>query len=212
MRDEEYDGEIDEVYDSDYDDFEEDYRRAAIGSLKMALGEKDPEPEDNDLEYLTLEIADDLCNHAIATCRANKFNDFAVSVVNEAGNPIVTKVMDGLRSPDIPKYATQKAYTCIAVMNSSRGFRDKYTEAQDPGKFCQMISMGAISDGKLAPFPGGVLIRNLKGKIIGAVGVSGASADEDEYCALNAIQKHPKLKGFATVPEKHVCTTIKVDN
>ena len=33
----------------------------------------------------------------------------------------------------------------------------------------------------MAPFPGGVIIKDRNGNIAGAVGVSGASGDEDEY-------------------------------
>ena len=50
--------------------------------------------------------------------------------------------------------------------------------------------LGALSDmsgGKVVPVPGGVLIMN-GNEIIGAVGASGASADEDEACAVAGIQ------------------------
>ena len=47
------------------------------------------------LEDMTLAIADKIANGAIDTCRLNGFNDFAVTVVNAAGNTIVHKVMDG---------------------------------------------------------------------------------------------------------------------
>jgi uncharacterized protein GlcG (DUF336 family) len=47
-----------------------------------------------------------------------------------------------------------------------------------------MTSMVNITEGKMAPFPGGVLMKDQEGNVIGAVGVSGASGDEDEYCAI----------------------------
>ena len=50
-----------------------------------------------------------------------------------------------------------------------------------------MTSMVNITGGNMAPFPGGVLIKTSEGQVIGAVGVSGASGDEDEYCALRGI-------------------------
>ena len=60
----------------------------------------------------------------------------------------------------------------------------------------------------MAPFPGGVLIKSTTGSILGAVGVSGASGDEDEYCALRGIVE----SGYEvkTVPEAkdHKCTTV----
>jgi hypothetical protein len=52
-----------------------------------------------------------------------------------------------------------------------------------------MTSMVNITDGKMAPFPGGVLMKLESGEVIGSVGVSGASGDEDEYCALHGILK-----------------------
>ena len=90
---------------------------------------------------------------------------------------------------------------------SSRTFRDKYTFDNDPTKYCQMLSMVSLTDGKMAPFPGGVLMKNNEGSIIGAVGVSGASSDEDEYCGIRGIIE----SGFEiiSIPEKHSCSTIK---
>ena len=68
--------------------------------------------------------------------------------------------------------------------------------------------MVAITGGKMAPFPGGVVVKNGEGKIIGAIGVSGASGDEDEYSALRGVV-NSKLN-LVTVPANHSCTTIKV--
>ena len=46
---------------------------------------------------------------------------------------------------------------------------------------------------------GGVLITHADGTVVGAVGVSGASADEDEHCGLIAAQS---AGGFATIPAR----------
>ena len=69
--------------------------------------------------------------------------------------------------------------------------------------------MVVISGGKMAPFPGGVVIKNANCKIIGAVGVSGASGDEDEYCAIRGVVN--SNLSVKTYPENHLCTTIKVE-
>ena len=74
------------------------------------------------------------------------------------------------------------------MQTSSRQWRDKLTsEGGQPAKFCTMNAMVVISDGKMAPFPGGILLKTADGKVLGAVGVSGGTDDEDEYCALVAI-------------------------
>ena len=41
--------------------------------------------------------------------------------------------------------------------------------------------------GSLCPFPGGVLIRDNDGNLLGAVGVSGDTSDNDEAAALAGI-------------------------
>ena len=40
----------------------------------------------------------------------------------------------------------------------------------------------------LVPFPGGMPIRTESGHLIGAIGISGATGDQDEECAIAAIE------------------------
>ncbi|KAL3781937.1 hypothetical protein ACHAW5_008382 [Stephanodiscus triporus] len=95
--------------------------------------------------------------------------------------------MDGCTHVGIPEFSYAKAYTCVAMNLSSREFRDKYTSDNNPAKFCQMNSMINISGGKMAAFPGGILLRNRDNDVLGAIGVSGASGDEDEYVCLRSV-------------------------
>ena len=44
-----------------------------------------------------------------------------------------------------------------------------------------------MSEGRVVPAPGGVLIRDGSGSIVGAVGISGDVSDKDEACALAGI-------------------------
>jgi uncharacterized protein GlcG (DUF336 family) len=164
------------------------------------------------MNKLTLEAADSIANGIIACIKRNKFNPIAVSVVDEGGHVIVQKRMNGCSSIGVPEFAYAKAYTCIVQKASSRDFRDKYTKGfgDNPGKYCQMTAMVNITDGKMAPFPGGVLILNSEGSdVIGAVGVSGAAGDEDEYCAIRGVLEAEL--GVKIKPEKHSCSTTKED-
>jgi uncharacterized protein GlcG (DUF336 family) len=45
-----------------------------------------------------------------------------------------------------------------------------------------------MADGKIMPVPGGVLIRDTKNNLIGAVGISGDISDQDERCAIVGIE------------------------
>ena len=51
-----------------------------------------------------------------------------------------------------------------------------------------VTSLAAVADGQFVPVPGGVLIEDVDGFVIGAIGISGATADEDEQCASAAIK------------------------
>ena len=52
-----------------------------------------------------------------------------------------------------------------------------------------MTALQTMSDGRMVPAAGGVLIRNAAGTIVGAVGISGDSSDNDELCAVAGFEK-----------------------
>lgn len=130
----------------------------------------------------------------------------AVNVVDKQANVVVQKRMDGCNHVGIPEFSYAKAYTCIAMNLSSREFRDKYTGGNDIAKVCQMNSMINISGGKMAAFPGGILLRNNDYEVVGAIGVSGASGDEDEYAGLISVW-YSGLP-LITQPKNHSCKTV----
>ena len=66
------------------------------------------------------------------------------------------------------------------------GSRAIFERAQQQPYFVQ--SVNALANGNLVPVPGGVLIRNRKGEVIGAVGVTGDTSDNDEICAVAGIE------------------------
>ena len=155
---------------------------------------------------LSLNVADRIASGAIESCIQSGFPPITVTVVDPSGEIIVTKRMDGC-TKSFPKFAYAKACTAVNFKLSSRAFRDKYTP---PGgehtadKFSMMQSMVVINDGNLAPFPGGIIIRATPeegGHIMGGVGVSGATSNEDEYCAIAGV----RYSGLncVTDPENH---------
>ena len=153
-----------------------------------------------------MEQADTIANNAIGCCLRNGFNPVSVYVLDASGSTIVFKRMDGCSPVGIPDFAKAKAFGCIVNKYPSRAFRDRYTADEASAKFCQMTTMVAISQGEMAPFPGGILLK-LNDHIIGAVGVSGAAGDEDEYCAIRGVVESGL--GLTTVPETHSCSTVK---
>ncbi|CAJ1967136.1 unnamed protein product [Cylindrotheca closterium] len=155
---------------------------------------------------LSLEQADTIANIVITICQRNRFSPVAVTVLDASGCTIVSKRMDGCSVVGIPDFSRAKAYSCIVNKYPSRVFRDRYTAEEASAKFCQMTSMVAISGNQMAPFPGGIMLK-VGDYVIGAVGVSGAAGDEDEYCAITAVQE-ANIPGLMTVPAAHSCSTV----
>lgn len=98
----------------------------------------------------------------------------SVAVVDNAGILIYFARMDGA-SPLTARMAINKAYTAI---DTQRDTRDQYERIKD-GR-----DVAWYGEPRMAPVPGGVLIRSSDGSIAGAVGTSGRTADEDEELAL----------------------------
>jgi uncharacterized protein GlcG (DUF336 family) len=145
---------------------------------------------------LTLAAADAAANAAIKRCLDKRYAPISVTVLDASGAAVVTKRMDGCSCVGYPQFASAKASTAIVMKTTSRDFRDKYTkEPAQVAKYAQMLSMVSITNGGMAPFPGGVAITATaaaagteSSEVVGAVGVSGAAGDEDEDCAHAGVE------------------------
>jgi uncharacterized protein GlcG (DUF336 family) len=130
---------------------------------------------------LTLEKASIIVDQALAKAREMKIRPLCVAVLDDGGNLIALKREDNA-SILRPQIATGKAWGAIGMGESSRSLGDRLKERPS--------FLGALSDmsgGKVVPVAGGVLIMD-GNTIIGAVGASGGTSDEDEACVLAGIQ------------------------
>lgn len=75
-----------------------------------------------------------------------------------------------------------KAYGALAVGVGSRAVARMAVERPNLA-----LGLSGASAGKIVPLPGGVLILS-SGKIIGAVGVTGDTSDNDELCAVSGVE------------------------
>ena len=103
-------------------------------------------------------------------------------VVLDAGGHLKALAREDGASTLRPRIAQGKAHGAIAMGLGSRAL---FERAEEQPYFIQ--SMNALAGGYLVPVPGGVLIRGKNG-IVGAVGVTGDSSDNDEICAVAAIE------------------------
>lgn len=73
-----------------------------------------------------------------------------------------------------------------AAMSLGMGSRALGARAEVQAYFVDAV--GRMMDGDFIPVPGGVLIRDIEGGLLGAVGISGDTSDNDEAAAVAAIE------------------------
>ena len=131
---------------------------------------------------LTLAAAQTIVNQALAHARANKFNPIGVVVLDARGSLKASGVEDGT-SLVRWKVAFGKAYGSIAWGAGSK--KIEKMAADRPNFFA---GVAHLVDGGILPVGGGVLIRDANNAIIGAVGISGDTSDNDEAAAVAGIK------------------------
>jgi len=81
--------------------------------------------------------------------------------------------------------ATGKAWGALGMGVGTRALARRIAEQPQAPPF--FAALGAMSEGRVVPVPGGVLIRDAGKAVLGAVGISGDTSDKDEACALAGI-------------------------
>jgi uncharacterized protein GlcG (DUF336 family) len=131
---------------------------------------------------LTLAQASTIVDVALKKGRDNNLAPLTVAVLDAGGHLVAFKREDksGLLRYDI---AYGKAWGALGMGSGSR------TLAGRAAKTPQFFTMlAAASGGRMVTNPGGVLIKDSGGNIVGACGISGDTSDKDEMCAIAGIE------------------------
>jgi uncharacterized protein GlcG (DUF336 family) len=130
---------------------------------------------------LTLDAARKIIDASIAEGLEKKLNPLAVVVLDSRGCMKAFAAQDGtsLKRGEI---AHGKAYGALSLGMGSRAI---FKRAQEQAYFISAVN--ALVQGALVPVPGGVLILDSSGNLLGAVGISGDTSDNDEACAIVGI-------------------------
>ncbi len=131
---------------------------------------------------LTLAQASTVLDAALKTGRERSFQPLSVAVLDAGGHLVAFKREDrsGILRFDI---AFGKAWGALGM---GFGSRTLFERAEKTPMF--FTTLAAASGGRIVTNPGGVLIRDANGDIIGAVGISGDTSDNDEICAVAGIE------------------------
>ncbi|MPZ86877.1 MAG: heme-binding protein [Nitriliruptorales bacterium] len=130
---------------------------------------------------ISLKDAGGVVDAALARGREIDCAPLTVAVLDAGGHLVVLKREDrsGILRPDI---AVGKAWGALGMRLPSRNLA---TRAEERPQF--FTALAAASGGRLVPVPGGVLIRQ-DGEVLGAVGITGDTSDNDEDCAVHGVR------------------------
>ena len=141
---------------------------------------------------LTFEAAQQLATAVLDQGARRQTSPLTVAVLDAGGHLTVLYRQDGAGHIR-PQIAVGKAWGALSLGVSSRGIAG--IAAQFPAFFGALT---VASEGRMFPAPGGVLLRDQAGEIVGAVGVSGDSSDVDEAVGI----ARARAAGLAPDPPK----------
>jgi uncharacterized protein GlcG (DUF336 family) len=134
------------------------------------------------MSNVSLAHASVIVDKALEHGRRLKLKPLTVAVLDAGGHLVALKREDS-SSLLRPQIACGKAW---GVLGMGFGGRELARRAAAAPAF--VTALTAASEGRIIPVPGGVLIRDGNGTIIGAVGISGDLSEQDEACAVAGIK------------------------
>jgi uncharacterized protein GlcG (DUF336 family) len=130
---------------------------------------------------ITLEQARKIAETSLAKGRELGLKPLSVVVLDERGSLVTCQSEDGV-SQMRWRIAHGKANAAIAIGLGTRALMGR---AEQQAYFIQ--AMNGLAGGDFVPVPGGVLVRDSNGALLGAVGISGDTSDNDEAAVLAGI-------------------------
>lgn len=127
-----------------------------------------------------LEQAKTIIAQARAKGQAMGLKPLSIVVVDAGGHVIAFEREDGASAGRF-EIAQAKAYGAVML-----GMAGKAQMARAEAQPYFMAAINGVFGGRVLPVPGGVLIR-AQGRVIGAVGVTGDTSDNDAEAALAGI-------------------------
>ena len=131
---------------------------------------------------IDLQTARTVIEGSRAAARDKSFKPLTVVVLDAGGHVVAAEREDGSSNKRF-EIAYGKAHGALSLGMGSRALMAR---AEQQAYFIAAVT-GAVG-GALVPVPGGVLVRDGAGTLLGAVGVTGDTSDNDEAAAVAGIE------------------------
>ena len=136
------------------------------------------------LAELTMQQANRLIEEAINMARKKEMPPIAVAVLDSGAHLKAFQREDGVSFLRI-QISQAKAWGALGMATNSDAIAERYNQDDQQRGFINALN--AMTGGQLIPLPGGVLVRNLEGEVVAAVGAAGGVSNDDEECVIAGI-------------------------
>lgn len=137
------------------------------------------------MSELTLAQANRLIEATLSMAREMELPPLCVAVLDTGGHLKSLQREDGVSFLRV-QICQAKAWGALGLATDSRSIAERYE--QDSLQKGFINALNAMSGGQVVPLPGGLLVRDPSGRVLGAVGVAGGPSDKDEICAQAGIE------------------------
>ena len=131
---------------------------------------------------ISMNKARTIIRKALAKGREMELKPLSVVVLDSGGHVKAFEREDGA-APGRFAIAQGKAYGAVML-----GMAGKAQMARAEQQAYFMAAVNGVYGGQVVPVPGGVLVRDKAGRVVGAVGVTGDTSDNDAEAALAGIE------------------------
>jgi len=131
---------------------------------------------------IRLAQANTIIDAAFAKGRELALKPLSVAILDPGGHLIAFQRQDG-SSTLRPQIAAGKAGGALALGVSSRAIAGMAAERPT-----FIAALGPIAPLGIVPAAGGIIVQDEAGNVLGAVGVTGDTSDNDEVCALAGVE------------------------
>jgi glc operon protein GlcG len=131
------------------------------------------------MNSLGLQLSNELIRRAIEKASADYGRPICVAICDTAGFLVAFQRVEGAPVRSIA-ISQAKAYSAARMQGNTDALLERLRR--------ENILLSYFSDDRLTALPGGSVIKNAEGAIVGAVGVSGLAASEDQQIANHVAE------------------------
>lgn len=133
------------------------------------------------MSEISLDQAEEIANAALTEAAILGLAPLTVAVLDPGGHLVLLKRQDhsGILRPEI---AVAKAWGILGMRLPAH---DLVARAQRQQQF--YAALNGLARGRMLPVAGGVLARDESERVVGSVGISGDTSENDEACAVAGI-------------------------